>query len=115
MAEVLVQFAEPLNTRDGRTYVVQACGAPNAQSLWEGWLEFVPTDGAPVLRSARETTQPNKVDAEYWATGLTKVYLEGALERARHPVVRHAAPPLRAIFDGPAETPARPPRPGRQK
>ena len=33
------------------------------------------------LRSFRETTQPNLTDLRYWATGLTPVYLEGALER----------------------------------
>ena len=34
------------------------------------------------VRSGRETTQPNLADLEYWATGLTPVYLEGALKRA---------------------------------
>ena len=52
--------------------------------LWHGWLEFEPVDGCnvPALQSPRETTQPNRTDAVYWATGLTAVYLEGALERA---------------------------------
>ena len=36
----------------------------------------------------RETTQPNRTDAEYWATGLTRVYLEGALDRALNPRIR---------------------------
>ena len=44
-------------------------------------IEFVPVHGGTPLRSSRETTQPNKADAEYWASGLTMVYLEGALER----------------------------------
>jgi hypothetical protein len=56
--------------------------------LWEGWIEFIPTDGGAPLRSRRETTQPNRDDAVYWATGLTPVYLEGALERALRPAVR---------------------------
>ena len=30
----------------------------------------------------RETTQPNLRALEYWATGLTPAYLEGALDRA---------------------------------
>src|SRR4029450_11306906 len=30
----------------------------------------------------REATQPNLTDLRYWATGLTPVYLEGALARA---------------------------------
>ena len=34
------------------------------------------------VQSPRETTQPNLTDLNYWATGLTPVYLEGALARA---------------------------------
>ena len=46
-----------------------------------------------MLRSPRETTQPNRQDVEYWATGLTPVYLEGALRRALNPLqVRHPPP-----------------------
>jgi len=50
--------------------------------MWEGWVEFDPVDGGPTIRTPRETTQPNRADAEYWATGLEPVYLEGALDRA---------------------------------
>ncbi len=85
MAELLIRFSDPLRTTDGRRYIAQACGAPNADGLWDGWIEFVSLDGGGDLRSPRETTQPNRTDAEYWATGLTAVYLEGALERALAP------------------------------
>jgi hypothetical protein len=85
MAEVLMRFAEPLSTTEGTTYLAQACGAHAADGRWEAWIEFSPTDGGPVLRTARETTQPNRADAEYWATGLSGIYLEGALERALAP------------------------------
>ena len=88
MAEVLAQFPDLLTMSDGTKYVAQACGAPNADGLWDGWIEFLPTDGGSPLRSSRETTQPNKTDAEYWASGLTAVYLEGALDRALNPPVR---------------------------
>jgi hypothetical protein len=69
---------------------------------WQGWLEFVPLAGGAPVRSQRETTQPNRVDTEYWATGLTRVYLEGALTRAltRPPVVP-VAPPQPSVFRGP--------------
>ena len=50
--------------------------------LWQGWLEFDPVGGGESLRSPRETTQPNRRDTEYWASGLTPIYLEGALKRA---------------------------------
>jgi hypothetical protein len=73
--------------------------------LWQGWIEFVPIgDGGDPVRSARETTQPNRQDTVYWATGLTPVYLQGALRRALHPMVRPAAPrPEPPIFGEPAE------------
>jgi hypothetical protein len=102
MAEVLAQFAEPLSTSDGWKYLAQACGAPNASGLWEGWIEFIPSNGGRALRSARETTQPNKTDAEYWASGLTTIYLEGALARALNPPARKTVVQPLAAFERPA-------------
>lgn len=61
--------------------------------LWEGWIEFLPDDGSPVLRSRRETVQSNRETAIYWATGLSPVYLEGALARTLAPPPRPAPPP----------------------
>jgi hypothetical protein len=52
--------------------------------VWEAWLEFNPLGGGSPLVTSRETTQPNRTDTEYWATGLTIIYLEGALQRALH-------------------------------
>jgi len=71
-------------TPGGEAFHARACGVAMDDGLWHGWLEFEPLEGggAPVLRSPRETTQPNRTDAVYWATGLSAVYLEGALERA---------------------------------
>jgi hypothetical protein len=88
MAEVLVEFNEPLTDSDGCRYVARACGAEGDNGHWQGWIEFVPVEGGETLRSGRETTQPNRIDTLYWATGLTAVYLEGALDRARRPLVR---------------------------
>jgi len=103
MAEVLVEFQEPLESSDGREYRARACGGESADGLWQGWIEFVAVDGGSVLRSSRETTQPNRTDAVYWATGLTPVYLEGALQRARNPTVVKVPPPAGPpAFDGPA-------------
>ncbi len=83
MAEVLVQFETVLLAPDGRSYVPRACGGlEEAGGLWEGWIEFVPSDGSTVLRTPQETQQSDRDDLLYWATGLTDVYLEGALERA---------------------------------
>lgn len=86
MAEVFTEFETTVRGDSGREYVARACGRECDDGHWEGWLEFVPLDGGEVVLSARETTQPNRVDTEYWATGLTPIYLEGALSRALAPV-----------------------------
>ena len=101
MAEVLVSFNDPING-DGVTYLARACGREMDDGRWEGWIEFEGDDGS-VVRSGRETTQPNRTDTAYWATGLTPVYLEGALARALHPTVL-TPPGVVAVptFDGPA-------------
>jgi hypothetical protein len=85
MAEVLLKFSTPIMDDQGHAYIARICGRQTDDGRWEGWVEFVPGDGRPVLRTARETTQPKRSDLEYWATGLTSAYLEGALERALHP------------------------------
>lgn len=83
MLEVLVKFDEPIRTESGETYFAQAVGKEVGGGMWEGWLEFLPRDEGPeTMETGRETTQPNRTNLEYWAQGLTKVYLEGALARA---------------------------------
>lgn len=82
MAEVLLHFQTVLVGTDGHAYVPRACATANADGMWEGWIEFVPQRDGAVLRSPRETTQPKFSDAVYWASGLSPVYLEGALDRA---------------------------------
>jgi hypothetical protein len=111
VAEVLVQFTDPVVSPEKRLFVARACGAEMADGLWEGWIEFIPADGGPAQRTRRETTQPKREDAVYWATGLTPVYLEGALERAQRPA-RQAAPCIPPpVFDGPADDMTAPPAP----
>ena len=107
MAEVLVQFDRPVTGRAGSAYSARICGAPAEDGLWEGWIEFVPLGGGPTLRTGSETRQPNRVDLEYWSTGITAAYLEGALERARSLEVRSPVPTAPA----PAVPPASPSEP----
>ncbi len=102
MPEVLAQFSEPVLSKDRTSYRAQACGALASDGLWEGWIEFVPVAGGTPVRSPRETTQPNRVDALYWATGLTATYLEGALERALYRPILKAPPPAEPVFQTPA-------------
>jgi hypothetical protein len=104
MASVLsIYHRSPLSLPDGRVYTAQACGRVRDDGIWEGWLEFVPHDGSEVLRSSRETTQPKLTDLEYWAAGLTPVYLRGALERTlTPPTVLVEAPVVQSVYDAPA-------------
>lgn len=107
MAVLLRTFEEPIDSSANR-YRPRVCARERDDGSWEGWLEFVPEDGSPVLRSERETTQPNRVDVEYWASGLSAVYAQGSLARTLEPVEPvHRAPPERPAYDAPA--PARRP------
>jgi hypothetical protein len=110
MAETLMEYHEPLTGPGGETYGVRACGRPAPDGGWEGWIEFVPADGSPVLRSRRETRQSDREALVYWATGLTPVYLEGSLDRTLSPP--HPAEPEilpEPAYEGPAEDPLRAP------
>jgi hypothetical protein len=104
MAEVLVEFPDVVVDDNGAQYHAHACGSEMPDGMWQGWLEFMPVDGGSPIRSSRETTQPNRKDTVYWATGLTPVYRSGALQRALHPVVIHRAAPAEPFFGGPAPT-----------
>jgi hypothetical protein len=115
MAEVLVEYSDPVTSKDGRTFIARACGAELDDSRWQGWIEFVPSDGGVPVRSGRETTQPNRTDTVYWATGLTPVYLEGSLDRALNPLPRHTPPtPQEPAFQAPAPAPGDQPPPIRE-
>jgi hypothetical protein len=102
VAETLIRFQTAVASSDGTLYDAKACGA-ESRRLWEGWIEFTPVHGGKPIRSSRETTQPNRRDLDYWATGLTPVYLEGALRRALSGPVTVSVPRAeRPAFDGPA-------------
>jgi hypothetical protein len=104
VAEVLVTFKEPVAGPGNEQFIARACGGVLDDGRWQGWIEFVSLDGSAILRSPRETTQPNFTDVTYWATGLTPIYLEGALERTLRPSPIRISPTLPEVpaFDGPA-------------
>ena len=82
--ELLQEYSTHVSGPDGTTYIVRSFGEERADGTWTGWLEFHPTDASKlVLRTDQETSQPNRVTVEYWATGLELIYFEGALARAR--------------------------------
>ena len=104
MAEVLLVFSATVRGANGSRYEARACGRPaEGRQVWEGWIEFIPSDGGTPLRTPRETTQPNREDLVYWASGLSDAFFDGALDRALQPPKTVAVPPeQRPAFEGPA-------------
>ena len=88
MKHLVHEYAAKVIGADGRRYRVSACASERADGRWVGWLEF-DADGS-VLRTGRETTQPDFTCLEYWAQGVEPIYLEGALDRARRDAEDHA-------------------------
>ena len=88
MDEVLVEYGEIVRPRDDSRWLARVMGRRRDDGSYEAWIEFLPViDGrvyerTPTLSTPRETTQPDRGAALYWASGLTTAYLEGALERA---------------------------------
>ena len=101
MAEVIHVFGSKIFL-NGAPYTAQVVGRP-AGHIWEGWIEFVSDDSTDIRRTRRETTQPNRAALEYWASGLSGTYLEGALARTlQPPVIRGHEEASRPFFDAPA-------------
>jgi hypothetical protein len=88
MAEVLRSFTETIRDGDGE-YHARVVGRAAADGRWEGWMEFVPLTpgGGETLVSPVESRQPEREHLVYWASGLSPIYAEGSLRRARRPVV----------------------------
>jgi len=83
MAERIHTFKKSVTSKGGDRYTVHAEGELTQLGTWHGWLVFEPEAGdGTTLRTDRETTQPDRDDLEYWASGLEPVYLDGALTRA---------------------------------
>ena len=84
MAEFIHEHSTRVKDENGTEYVVRIYAQERADGTWEGWLEFHPLDKRkPTLRTEQETSQPNRVAVEYWASGLEPIYLEGAFARAQ--------------------------------
>jgi hypothetical protein len=89
---------------DGRLYTAHACGRQRPDGTWAGWIELVSLDGAGVLRTPHETTQPVLVELINWAGGVTSAHLQAALERAIHAARRFAftRSPTQSFYDRPS-------------
>jgi hypothetical protein len=79
------EFAQPIQDGDGALYQPVVVGVQRGDGTWAGWLEFREVGGVRVLRTNRETTQPNQGALAYWASGLQPSYIEGAFRRASRP------------------------------
>lgn len=75
------QFEGQILAADGRPYKAEAWGHQRGDGTWVGWLEFRPADG--ILRTERDTTQPDRDALADWASGIEPTYLDAALGRAR--------------------------------
>jgi hypothetical protein len=107
MAEVLASFDTPVRDELG-DYHARVVGRHADDGMWEGWLEFVPVDGdGVILVGSVESRQPERHDLVYWAGGLTPVFLEGALNRARRPLTVRVRPVELPVSDAPAPRPTR--------
>ncbi len=103
MAEVFRVFEEPVGDASG-SYQARVVGRQAVDGMWEGWLEFVPIQGTsdgPFVSSV-ESRQPEREHLAYWAGGLSAVYMEGALRRARHPTRLRTQVVATPISDRPA-------------
>ncbi len=108
MSEILVKYDEPILASNGTNYFAQAVGSEMGGGLWEGWIEFFPdSEDGSAVESGRETTQPNRKNLEFWAQGLTTVYLEGALDRAISLAESPAESPQTRAESGRFSAPAR--------
>jgi hypothetical protein len=86
MAGTLIRLAQRylpvLRAPNGERYVARAYMARQPGGLWEAWLAFISLRTGAVLTTDRETTQSTRQHVLYWATGLGRTYLQGALVRA---------------------------------
>ena len=87
MAEVFRSLERPVRHARG-TYAARVIGRLAVDGMWDGWLEFRPLDPGPseVVVTPVQSRQPNRQTLEYWASGLSGVYAERALDRALNPV-----------------------------
>jgi hypothetical protein len=82
MTELIREFTNTVEDPEGRSFTARVMAETAADGMWEGSISFTPRAGGSVLWALKETRQSEREDLEYWASGLTYAYLEGALARA---------------------------------
>lgn len=78
----VLRFDTPVVSPEGEVYSALVYASERSDHGWDAWIVFLPVAGGRALPTDRETTQPNLAAVSYWGTGLSHVYLEGALSRA---------------------------------
>lgn len=82
MSELIHQYATLLDGQDGERYAVRVYAGRRPRGLWEACFVFIPLSGGNPLVTDRETTQSKRQDVVYWAGGISRLYLQGAVSRA---------------------------------
>jgi hypothetical protein len=82
VSQILVVYPPVLRRSNGDEYEARACGHERHDARWEAWLEFRPLHRGTWIRTSPETTQLDRAALFAWAEALSRVYLEGAIERA---------------------------------
>jgi hypothetical protein len=81
--ELIHRFRGSIEDGPPRIGEARVYGEPAPDGHWHGWIAFFPAGGGRVLVTERETSQPGRAALVYWSRGLTRVYMQGALARAR--------------------------------
>ncbi len=82
MTELLREYPTLVGGVDENAYVAQIWGRERDDGRCRVWLVFVPITRGEPRRTDRETTQSGREAAKYWASGVTAIYLQGALTRS---------------------------------
>ena len=90
MSKLVQEFSTVVKDAKGSAYMARVRGG-ELGSMWQGWIEFVPLDGGPSVRTDTETTQSTYEHLQYWASGLSSDYMQMALRRA-HPAESSSPP-----------------------
>jgi hypothetical protein len=88
------QYTPVLKNRTGERFAARAYAGRQPGGLWEAWLVFVSLRTGRAVATDRETTQSKREHVLYWATGLGRTYLQGALARA---LARRGGPRTRRL------------------
>lgn len=96
MNDLIHTFSEVVRDPEGRGYAAEVHAHERMDGIWETWLEFRGLGRDVILRTRRESEQPNRRAVLYWASGLQPSYFDGALLRA----TRVRLTELRTMFEG---------------